>query len=303
VANDKKSIDFQLHIEGERAATLEIQNNLKVKLSSDLKKRLHDDGFVKISGLLEPRVVDNALRAVNIGIIESGAKTSRRWDIQKGIYLGYTASWTSKYQSSPMAPILNETNITGVLADLLGFDKLPIIHGAQISLVFPDDISNPIPLNRTGYHIDGEPNVMWNEKFDPLVIYESPKLDAFTLLVGVYLKDILEEDHGNFAAYPGSHLAHAEYFRKHGPDSILNHHGKLTMPIKIPDLQPPVQICVKAGDVVIANYLTAHTMACNFGPDIRYAIYFRVTVLDHEMHRLQSLTNAWYDWPGLFQSE
>ena len=71
------------------------------------------------------------------------------------------------------------------------------------------------------------------------------------------------------------------------------------MPIKIADLRPPVQLCCKAGDVVIVNYLTAHTMACNFGPDIRYAVYFRVTVNDFERHRLQSLTEAWSDWPGL----
>jgi hypothetical protein len=112
-----------------------------------------------------------------------------------------------------------------------------------------------------GYHIDGEPNYTNKACFhmdvpklngsDPLLLlsviflpdvsmapYCLINLD-FTALVGIYLKDIVAENHGNFTVFPGayflsnlllfslagSHYAHAEYFIEHGPDSIVNNKG------------------------------------------------------------------------------
>lgn len=64
------------------------------------------------------------------------------------------------------------------------------------------------------------------------------------------------------------------------------------------NLPEPKQLICDAGDVVIANYLTAHTIACNIGADIRYAIYFRITSLAHQ-RQLSLCDDPWYDWQGL----
>jgi hypothetical protein len=60
-----------------------------------------------------------------------------------------------------------------------------------------------------------------------LLIFVDPnaKLNNFTVLVGVYLSDCPEEDSGNFTVFPGSHYQIGEYFKEHGPDSILTKEG------------------------------------------------------------------------------
>lgn len=69
--------------------------------------------------------------------------------------------------------------------------------------------------------------------------------------------------------------------------------------------RPPVQICGKAGDVVIVNYLTAHLVAPNISSNIRYCVYFRLKTGAYnqphhaQRHRPESMLNAWHDWPGL----
>eukprot|EP00469_Lotharella_globosa_P000157 CAMPEP_0167807532 /NCGR_PEP_ID=MMETSP0111_2-20121227/22605_2 /TAXON_ID=91324 /ORGANISM="Lotharella globosa, Strain CCCM811" /LENGTH=109 /DNA_ID=CAMNT_0007705445 /DNA_START=422 /DNA_END=748 /DNA_ORIENTATION=- len=58
----------------------------------------------------------------------------------------------------------------------------------------------------------------------------------------------------------------------------------------------------KAGDVVIVNYLTAHSVAPNRSPNIRHAVYFRVhTSLCGEgefwtRYRPVALALPWHDW-------
>jgi len=117
------------------------------------------------------------------------------------------------------------------------------------------------------------------------------------MLVGIYLSDTFSEDSGNFTVFPGTHIKHAEYFKQHGPDSILNEKGKMKMPPI--ELGQPVQIQTRLGDVVIADYLLAHTVACNASPYIRYALYFRITSNQMAKHRTESLTSPSYDIIGL----
>jgi len=271
---------------------VELQNVYNAKLSLEDKTFLKNRGFVHLPGLLDKSEVEKALRVVNIGILEEGALTSRV--CRDGKYDGVPMSWSAKYTSAEeISQLCNSSKITGVIADLFGVKLVPKIFGAQIALVFPDDIETAIPLPRLGYHIDGEPNHKNEKGFEN----EHPKLNIYNALVGVYLKDIPFENHGNFTIYPGSHQAHADYFREFGPDSILNKNGRLTMP-KV-QLEKAHQCCVSAGDVVIANYLTGHTIACHVGHDIRYALYFRVSVTGLLEHRIESLCDPWYDWSGL----
>src|SRR5678815_1227883 len=63
----------------------------------------------------------------------------------------------------------------------------------------------------------------------------------FTMLVGVFLSDVTGPYSGNFTVWPGTHTIFEEYFREHGPMSLLDGMPKVEMP-------QPVQLNVKAGD-------------------------------------------------------
>lgn len=68
-------------------------------------------------------------------------------------------------------------------------------------------------------------------------------------------------------------------------------------------LPPPVQIHAKPGDIVLAHYQTAHAIAPNTSPNIRYASYFR---MHHRSHAVEGskpscLTNIWEDYDGLHE--
>ena len=62
----------------------------------------------------------------------------------------------------------------------------------------------------------------------------------------------------------------------------------------------------KAGDLFVANYMTAHFIAPNTSPHIRYAVYFRVQgprfrarVQANKNARYESMLDPWCDWVGL----
>jgi len=66
-------------------------------------------------------------------------------------------------------------------------------------------------------------------------------------------------------------------------------------------LGDPIQLKVKAGDIVLAHYQLAHTIAPNISSNIRYAIYFRLHSENHkpETYRPETLTNIWLDYPSM----
>ena len=66
--------------------------------------------------------------------------------------------------------------------------------------------------------------------------------------------------------------------------------------------QKPCHCTGKKGDVFLANYLTAHFVAPNTSPFIRYAVYFRVTrqgaqrILPNGKHNPGPLLDPWVNW-------
>jgi len=289
--DDAKVWNIRVEFPG-TTTNLELQNTFKTVLSFEQKTFLKENGYLRLPNMFSKKEVARTLRLINMGIREEGAITSRY--VKAGKYYGQVASWSSKYTGDDaINELYHASNLTGVLADLLGLTKLPRLWGAQIALIFPDDIEQPIALDKLGYHIDGEPNLHHN-----ITDWKKEaKLNDYNALVGVYLKDLAEENQGNFVVYPGSHYVHGNYMKEHGADSVVNEKGRLALP-KV-QLQPPVQVICNAGDVVIANYLTGHSIASHFGADVRYALYFRVTVVGHKETRDESLKNPWFDWPGL----
>ncbi len=65
-------------------------------------------------------------------------------------------------------------------------------------------------------------------------------------------------------------------------------------PSNLPALGTPVQVCLRKGDIVLLHPDLAHTGGPNYGPHIRYILYFRLKArnLSHSSH----LENMWCDF-------
>ena len=114
----------------------------------------------------------------------------------------------------------------------------------------------------------------------------------FTALVGVYLSDVPADNWGNFTVWPGSHRAYADYFAAEGADALL----RGMPPVNLSD---PVQLKPHAGDAVLSHYQIGHGIAPNTGPNIRYAIYFRLKRRGHDAIRTEVMTDLWREWDGM----
>lgn len=157
------------------------------------------------------------------------------------------------------------------------------------------------------WHVDGWPNPILKSKAG------DNGVENFTMLVGCYLSDANENLMGNLTVFPGSHRILEKAIRDAGGPEKLFHKDQS---IQTPDdpqteslkhlkakvqLGNPIQLKVKAGDVVLAHYQLAHCIAPNISHNIRYAIYFRMNSENHQpqTYRPETLTNIWLDYKGM----
>jgi hypothetical protein len=116
-----------------------------------------------------------------------------------------------------------------------------------------------------------------------------PVEGTFTLLAGILMTDQLDENSGNLWVWPGTHLAHAAYFRAHGPQKFCAY-----PPI---DLPAPEQVTGRAGDLLLAHYLLGHNIGGNFASErTRRALYYRISTAGHDGHRAEFLQDPWLDY-------
>merc|ERR1711991_164728 len=123
------------------------------------------------------------------------------------------------------------------------------------------------------------------------------EIGSFTLLVGVLLEDVLNDFSGNLMVFPESPSQLGSYFNNSSDDSILKG-GEERLPVQKVTLNYPTQIKGRKGDVVIANYNTAHSIAPNCSPNIRKCIYFRIATKDTHKdieYKLKKLRNPLID--------
>jgi hypothetical protein len=172
-----------------------------------------------------------------------------------------------------MAP-LTSTTAFSLAEELAGAGTLEIPRQVQISLNIPPYQHRPgIP------HIDAGNSEPTGE----------PICGTFTLLAGILMTDQLAENSGNLWVWPGTHLAHAAYFRDHGPE-LFCAYPKI-------DLPQPEQIKGRAGDLLLAHYLLGHNIGGNYESGrTRRALYFRVSAVDHASHRHEFLQDPWLDY-------
>jgi hypothetical protein len=162
----------------------------------------------------------------------------------------------------------------GLAGELAGAGTLEVPWQVQVALNIP-----PYPHRPGIPHIDA-PNP------EPS---DSPVRSTFTLLAGILMTDQVTENSGNLWVWPGTHLAHAAYFRDHGPHLFCAY-----PPIDLPD---PEQVTGRAGDLLLAHYLLGHNIGGNYESErTRRALYFRISAAGHESRRAAFLQDPWLEY-------
>jgi hypothetical protein len=252
---------------------------LPLSLTLEQKQQFRTNGFVHVPGVIPREQVDAALRAINHSLGE-GVSKSELDRFRAGSFcpeLKSAAVITDLYNHTPLRDLAESAVGRGMLAD---------VTGGQVALRFPElrDPADRSPLPRPSPHLDG--------MYYPGNGVPKGQIYNFTGLAGVMLNDLPGEYGGNFTVWPGTHSRNAAYFRAHGPQSLLDGMPKVELP-------EPVQITGRAGDVVLAHYLLSHSVSCNLSPHVRYAVYFRLTHVNHARQRWESMADEWLQWEGV----
>lgn len=114
----------------------------------------------------------------------------------------------------------------------------------------------------------------------------------FTALIGVYLSQASGPDMGNLWVWPGTHRLYEQYFGERGPQALLE-----GMPaVELPE---PQQLIADPGDAVLCHYQLGHGIGGNSSPHIRYAIYFRLSHIEHDANHWECMTDIWREWEGM----
>jgi hypothetical protein len=245
-----------------------------MELTPEQKQQFYEQGFVHIPAAVPQTHVRAALRAINSSLGNEGIDPARLPTFRAQTYC-------PELRSAPeIAGLINDTPVFGLAESMIGQGRVQPVESGQIALRFP----SMAPASPARPHLDG--------MYTPTNGVPEGTIMNFTALVGVLLSDLPEGDSGNLVVWPGSHRLFEEYFRSHGPQSLLEGMPKI-------DLPEPVQITGSAGDVVLCHYQLAHGIAGNASPHIRYAIYFRLFHVDHDSMKWESMTGIWREWEGL----
>ncbi len=65
------------------------------------------------------------------------------------------------------------------------------------------------------------------------------------------------------------------------------------------ELPQPEQLIAQAGDIVLCHYQLAHGITANVSPHPRYAIYFRLSHVEHDANWKTCMTDIWLEWAGM----
>lgn len=241
------------------------------------------DGYVVLRGVVDVEQIARALRAVN------------NWFVN-----GFEASKLAVYAERTYAPELTRSPaLVGLCVDspvldaanaMVGQELIPP-DAAQIALRFPAALDEDVPSTPSGGHIDGLPSPHNGVPGDGQVY-------AFTILAAVFLSAVPEGCHGNFTVWPGTHLAMARWFRHHGT-TVDDAAVVYAESARLAASATPVTVAAQPGDVVLAHHLLVHTVAPHAGPDIRYAVFFRLRVLPWDEREDRVLIDPWHEYVGV----
>lgn len=247
---------------------------MTTELTRQQKREISEKGYVRVPGVVPPLMANAALRSIN----HSVGQGMDRADITKF----RAQSYCPELQGDPViTDLLYKTPAWGLAESVVGAGNLSPCRGGQIALRFPRVEEPP---TRIGCHLDG--------MYSPTNGVQEGTIANFTLLLGVMLSDVSGPYAGNFTAWPGTHRLYENYFREHGPQSLLQGMPPLELPA-------PEQIVGRAGDIVLCHYQIAHGVAPNVSPHVRYMIFFRLHHVEHEALKWECMTDIWREWDGM----
>jgi hypothetical protein len=245
-----------------------------MQLTIEQKREFAERGVLKLPGIVPQELVLRARRAINAHLGQHGMHPDELPKLRAQTYcpgLGKDPVITDLYNVSP---------IKDVAESMIGANKVKPVNSGQIALRFPVTDTPREP----GPHLDG--------MYSPTNGVKEGTIGNFTALVGVFLSDLPEPYAGNFTVWPGTHKIYEDYFRQHGPQSLLDGMPRVQMP-------PPEQFTGKAGDAALVHYQLAHGIAGNGSPNIRYAIFFRLFHVEHDQNHWDCMTDIWKEWDGM----
>lgn len=238
------------------------------------KREIYENGFVLVPAVIPSSMVEAARRAINASLGQ-GMDPAEMPRLR-------AQSYCPELQKTPViTDLLNKTPALALAESAIGAGKIAPIKGGQIALRFPCADNNPLPMK---CHIDGF--------HTPTNGVPEGEIQNFTMLVGVFLSDVPAPNSGNFTVWPRSHCLLEKYFREHDPRSLVNGMPAL-------DYGEPQPILSRAGDIALVHYQTAHGVAPNLSPNIRYAVFFRLRHIAHDSRKWDVMQNLWLQWEGM----
>ncbi|WP_344670817.1 phytanoyl-CoA dioxygenase family protein [Catenulispora yoronensis] len=247
-------------------------------LTDEQLKEFGERGFLVVPDVVAPEVVERAHRRIS-EIVE--ADPPGEGVVGNHFYFPKAAD-----EPELIAPLTAGGPMAGGAEGPSGFAHaealarpglLDVPWQVQIALNIP-----PFPHRPGRPHIDAR-----NPEPDPALVP-----NTFTLLAGVFVTDQTAEDSGNLWVWPGTHRAHAEYFRQRGVEAFCAYPDI--------DLPEPEQVRARAGDLLLAHYLLGHNIGGNFASQsVRRMLYYRVSARGHFDRPERILVEPWYQYDAV----
>jgi hypothetical protein len=121
------------------------------------------------------------------------------------------------------------------------------------------------------------------------------------MLLGVLLSDVTDDFSGNLMVWPESHLDIQEHIKRTG-----DLHSVLSTSIGLDQngvtlRNGPTHLKGRRGDVVMAHWQLAHSVAPNLSPYVRYCVYFRLLHSRHPTNTFDrnAMENVWLEFDGV----
>ncbi len=247
-------------------------------LSLAQKREFHEQGYIKVSGVVPKVMIDAALRAVNHSIGEVGLGGE---DMENN----RSAFFCAELLEAPVIlDLYNKTPVIDIAEDLMGKGNVLPVVTAKPYPRFPLPPGEDAPEPRG--HIDG---IGSGTNGMAKGVYRR----GFTAFAVIYLADLLEPNAGNFTVWPKSHRAYQDYFQEVGHEILAEGMPRIDMP------EGPVMVTANAGDLILAHHQMLHTGGPNASPNVRHAVIARLRHKDVAEIEYDAYTDIWREWPGM----
>ena len=238
-----------------------------------------DRGYLRIQGAVPDVMIEASRRKVyhsigNVGIGGEDLENNRS---------GYFCA--ELMADETITDMYNKTPVMQIAEDLMGEGKVERVARAKTYPRFPLPLGQE-PARPRG-HIDGigsGSNGQAKGKYSR----------GFTAFAVIYLQDVDEPDSGNFTVWPRTHTFFENWFRQRGGHEIL------TEGMPRPELpEPPLMVCAKAGDLVIAHHAMVHGACLNASSNVRLATIDRLRHVDGDENGPDAYLYIWKEWDGV----